>query len=360
LTSCAESSLDGHASIGQAIVGGEDSPSGGIEDAVVLLRSEVKGGELVCTAALVASNLALTARHCVSYSSPGAFRCNTRGELIDSVDGGGSLGLDLPANAVTFYGTAQPRDQPIARGARIVSTLSDTSCVNDLAFVVLDRKLDLPVLPLRLGRPARASEPVTLVGYGTSQFGEMLEWRTQTRQRKSGLVIAGVGPDLADQVTTIPPRTIIVDGPSGCLGDSGGPLMAEATHALLGVFALSQGSDCADPKRHNLFVHVPSFDALTHEAFAAAGASPVLEPEDEPEPTDAGDESELADATGEIPSMDADADALATPPAEPPSEDPASGGCGITRSKPGVLPGALLGLFVLAVRGTLRVRRRTG
>jgi hypothetical protein len=350
------------ANVPLAVVNGEPSKPGGIEDAVVLLRTRVAGGDLVCSGTLVAPNLVVTARHCVSYSVDGPFRCTVRGELTDNPDGGGTLGLHLPADQIEFYDSALPRLQPLAHGARIISTLSQSTCVNDLAFVVLDHALALPVLPLRLGSRARASEDVTLVGYGTDEFTDAFDWHVLPRLRKSGLTITAVGPDSVDQVTTLAPRTIQINGPAGCLGDSGAPLRAASTNALLGVYSLLAGAACNDPNARNFFVHLPSFQALIDEAFAAAGAMPILEPvaEPEPEPTDSGmDEAPTLPDAAESEPAATDSSVDEPPPQEPPAGG-ASGGCEVVMSprRRGHAPSALGGVLLFALCTAARARRR--
>ncbi|HYJ11305.1 MAG TPA: trypsin-like serine protease [Polyangiaceae bacterium] len=276
-----------------AIIDGE--ASGGDDDAVLMIRAVLEDErEVICSASLVAPNLLLTARHCVSYLVEGMFSCSVEGELVNGGDGAGELGLHIPPESIEVYGRETPRDEPLARGQQTISTLSETICNNDLAFVVLDRALDLPVLPLRLGRSAEFGELGMMVGFGleTGQLG--IDYREQPRLRKAGLVVAGVGPDsLEEGVTTVAPRSLIVDGPCGCIGDSGGPLMAESSGAVLGVYSLQQGESCtADDVRQHL-VHVPPFQRLILDAFAAAGAEPL------PEPTVSGG---AGGASGEAPS----------------------------------------------------------
>ncbi|HEY3669004.1 MAG TPA: hypothetical protein VGL19_23565, partial [Polyangiaceae bacterium] len=135
---CASTPRDpGLSVLHSSIVDGEPSPAGGIEDAVLLLRTVVDSQEVLCSASLVAPNLALTARHCVAHLEDGVFNCSVKGELFDNPTGAGRLGLDLPANTLEFYGGALPRSKPLAHGLTVVSTLSETICVNDIAFVVL-------------------------------------------------------------------------------------------------------------------------------------------------------------------------------------------------------------------------------
>lgn len=261
------------------IVYAEPSPAGTSDDAVLLLRTTIDGQELVCSASLVAKNVVLTARHCVAHSIQGPFNCTVRGELVDNPDGAGQIGLDLPADTLEFYGGATPRNTPLARGTTIFSTLSSTICVNDLALVVLDRQVDLPVLPLRLRGRARTGEAVVVVGYGFDETQSIIDVRTQARHRKTGLTISGVGPDSVDQgVTTVAPRTIVVDGPSECEGDSGGPLRDATSGAIVGVYSSLDGLSCVDSRVRHVFVHVPPLRAVIDDAFRAAGATPMLEP----------------------------------------------------------------------------------
>jgi hypothetical protein len=262
-----------------AVVGGERSGPG-IEDAVLLLHGNVEGRELICSASLVAKNLVVTARHCVSHLTEGLFSCSAQGELIEAEPNAGRLGAHFPASTFEFFGGRTPHDAPLARGKQVLSTLSETICTNDIAFVVLDREVDLPVLPLRLDSRAMRGEAVTLIGYGLDQTmdpRDPFDLRFQERTRKADLTIAAVGPDTAAEATSTPPRMIVLDGPSGCLGDSGGPLIASDTRAVLGIYSLLDGETCVGSNLRHLFGHLPSFRALIDQAFAAAGATPALE-----------------------------------------------------------------------------------
>lgn len=260
------------------IIDGE--ASGSDDDGVLMIRAVLEDErEVICTASLVAPNLLLTARHCVSYLTEGLFSCSIEGELVNGGDGAGELGLHIPSEWIEVYGREKPRNAPLARGQQTISTLSETICSNDLAFVVLDRALALPLLPLRLGRSAEFGELGMMVGFGLEAGQLGIDYQQQPRLRKTGLVVTGVGPDsLEEGVTTVAPRSLIVDGPCGCIGDSGGPLMAETSGAVLGVYSLQQGQSCtADDVRQHL-VHVPPFERLILDAFTAAGAEPVPEP----------------------------------------------------------------------------------
>jgi hypothetical protein len=195
LVGCSQARSVATAELNVAIVGGEPSPAA--DDGVVLLRARLEdNAENVCSASLVAPNLLLTARHCVSLLVEGQFDCSVRGEVFDNPTGGGTLGLHLPAESLEVYGGKLPRAAPLALGQQVISTLSQTICVNDLAFVVLDRSLNLPILPLRLGRGAELNEPGDLIGYGLDGKQVAIDVRSQPRQRTSGSGSSGLAPIL--------------------------------------------------------------------------------------------------------------------------------------------------------------------
>lgn len=337
----------------QSIIEGESS--GADEDGVLMLRAVLEDErEVVCTASLIAPNLLVTARHCVSYLTEGLFTCTLEGELQSADEGAGQLGLHLPAEWLEVYGRELPRDEPLARGQQVLSTLSDNICTNDLAFVVLDRELELPLLPLRIGRPASFGEATAMVGYGLEAGQVGIDHLTQPRMRRGGLTIAGVGPDsLEDGVTTVAPRMLVVDGPSGCIGDSGGPLIAEATGAILGVFSLQQGGSCTAKNVRQHLVHLPPFERLLADAFAAAGAEPVLEAT-----SGGGADNTGAGAAGEAAAAEAGRNGEGGQGATPPPDEPDDSGCSTSGTPAHARWSWLLGLALLGRR--LSAGRRAG
>lgn len=263
------------------LYGAQPSPSGGEDDAVLHLRGTAYV-DLTCTATLVAPNLVLTALHCVANSRPGGFACTPEGELIPNPDGAGEfLGHVTPSSLEVYSGeTAGP--EPLARGSRIFSTFSETMCKNDLAFVLLDRNLELPIRSVRLQRPTAVDESMTFIGYGLDEQ-RIADWRLRPRKRLTGQRVRGVGPDSLQQgVTDAPPRTLVFDGPSACWGDSGGPALSEDSGAVTAVFSLLSGQLCSAPDAKLVYTRLAPFRNVAEQAFAEAGQTPWLEGEPDP------------------------------------------------------------------------------
>ncbi len=346
------------AASGAAIVDGE--ASGPEQDGVVLLRALLDDGEALCSASLVAPNLLITARHCVSYYTDGFFSCTVNGELIDSLAGAGELGLHLPAANLEVYGS-ETAHHLLAHGKRVLSTLSPTVCLNDLAFVVLDQDITLPIVPLRLDRSAELNEPVTLVGYGLDDEQHSLDFRSAPRRQKTGLSIAGVGPDsAADGIKDVPARVLILNGPSGCIGDSGGPLLAAGSGALLGVYSLQRAPRCSSPDALHHLVHVKPFRNLINEAFAAAGAEPLAEPTPRPDGgTDANVGVDAASSAGAPNQADAGATGDAGATDTPAGDEPRAVAGPASSCSFGPTPGAAQRAFTLLMLLAPRARRRS-
>ncbi|HEV3189883.1 MAG TPA: trypsin-like serine protease, partial [Polyangiaceae bacterium] len=259
------------------IISGVASPSPG-DDAIVLVRHLANTTETICTGTLVAPNLIVTARHCVSYTTDGTYQCSLTGDLIAGPDGGGHVGADVPAAAVEVHTGERASSAPAALGQQILSTLSLTSCIDDLAFVVLDQALAVPVAGLRIGKQTRVGEAVTLAGYGMQEDG-IFDWHTHPRKKLPGQLIAAVGPDAAKGTVPVSiPRTFEIRGASVCDGDSGGPALSEKTGAVVGVYSNRASFDCSSPESSHTYTNLSTFGWLATQAFAAAGAQPVREP----------------------------------------------------------------------------------
>lgn len=269
--------------------------SGATDDAVVFLRylADVSEYRRICSATLVAPNLVLTALHCIADHRDVDFRCDLEGAPIPA--GTGMLGAIAEPSQVQVYpgscGIAPelPGDgaagaagapavpscgsgtvEPAATGVQIVSLFARTYCLNDIAFVVLDRELSLPIAPLRLTGTVERGEVFSVVGYGGTALAN-----DPGRHRRDGLRVRDLGLGVSDDfVGDVPPYQFTIEaGP--CQGDSGGPTLA-ASGAVTGVASRIEG-DCTTAFARPYYVAVHPYEQLVREAFAAAGHEPWLE-----------------------------------------------------------------------------------
>jgi len=272
----------------QAIVGG--TASGGARDAVVVLARFESGVRVgLCTATVVAPNLVVTARHCVS-AVDSVTACGSDG---NPVAGAMLQGDRAPADLAVFVGQGgrtpnfDEEKLAVTRGKKLVVDDATTICNRDLAFVVLASKLAVPVAPMRLAPPT-SSETLTAVGWGITEIGEV----PASRMERAGLSLLGAGPmlDPNDARYGIGDAEVLVSE-SACAGDSGSPLLAKSG-AVLGVASRAGNgqprdpsnlaSTCLGPTAHAVYAQLAAAKTLAARAFAEAGAKPWLEGEPDP------------------------------------------------------------------------------
>lgn len=239
--SCSPSDAD-RAPLGTSsspIVGG--APSSSDEDQVVFVASPIDADHsIACTGALVAPNIVLLARHCVSKTTPGTFSCLPEGKS----GSGGDFGDDYDAAGIeVFVGPNYPSvgsDAPAAVGKKILYK-AGTICDSDLALLVL--ATDIPgakLAPIRLTTPVVENEAVVAVGFGYTGADNVLPSQRQRRET----TIARLGPFPGTPTAPpLPPGYFSIAGAFLCQGDSGGPVISKATGEILGV-ASSGSPEC--------------------------------------------------------------------------------------------------------------------
>jgi hypothetical protein len=204
-----------------------------------------------CTATLVAPNLLVTARHCVSPGVRTQVVCGMA-ELGDPVGGAAVFATNdpVPGSTSTWYGGEEVRVQPD----------SNDTCGWDVALVILKESIPsrvaVPAIP-RIDRPAERGEAYIAIGYGVNEDGQETE----------GRMLLG---ELEVRCSSDCDRRYVVSnefmGETGvCSGDSGGPAL-DADGKLMGV--VSRGSDpCSTP----IYGSVAAWsDWIRETAFEAA------------------------------------------------------------------------------------------
>ncbi len=216
----------------------------------------------LCSGALVAPNLILTARHCVSRAITATPACDARGEshnglhLADDAD---------PATIAIYVGAHVHVDRDPIR-AHAIRTLHPTGrvlCDADVAFLVIDRPLpDVTVLPIRLHGSVESGDRVLPVG-----FGGGVENIIGNRVARIGSTVLAVGPAAnSDTGAVLGPREFEVDEAT-CRGDSGGPAIDARTGEIVGV--VSRGASCSATGNH-VYTRVDAYAQLAAASFAAA------------------------------------------------------------------------------------------
>jgi MYXO-CTERM domain-containing protein len=260
------------ASTSQAVVNGTTSTTS--QNYVVQIAIKKPTMIPYCTGTMIAKNLVITARHCV-------------GEL----DAEEIKVTDFAPSKLAIYtgvdaGPKTLRAQPEANGARLFTDGTNEVAL-DIAVIMLDRELELPIVPIRLQTRALKGEVIDVIGYGLTEDG----YYPQHRQQRSGLKIAYVGPGHSTLFDL--GRGEFQMGEAACAGDSGGPALAQETGALVGIASrVSNGTErtetkpaafCIGKATEDIYTDLtPAKDFIT-AAFEAAGAEPWIEGEPSPE-----------------------------------------------------------------------------
>lgn len=252
-----------------AIFGGSRDDDRAAFGSVVALKVGRAGAFELCSGALVAPNVVLTARHCVANCVTTTVSCDENGHSTNGIHVSGELSAEL----VTIYTGASPRftGRPDAVGKIVVAPKSDYLCDSDIALVVLDRSLtDVAPMAVRLVAQVSPGETIRSIGYGQNDERIPLG----TRLRKDNVAVLAKGKGVSESKTALGPHEFEV-GRSICQGDSGGPAISETTGAVLGV--VSRGGNCDDDYGH-IYTTTAGWKDLFDEAFAQAGSAPINEP----------------------------------------------------------------------------------
>lgn len=199
------------------------------------------GGEGLCTGALVAPRVVLTARHCVSDTVEGVDCGDPRPQIYGDRD---------PRTLTILVGDDAATAQPVARGEKLYVPASHRLCGEDIALVRLDRTVQgITPLPVDLARGVETGDFVSAVGFGKRGDAKA----AGKKYRRNHVRVLATA------------KAEFEVGEATCNGDSGGPALREPDGAVVGVVSRG-GPGCEGQTTHNLYTRPDAFDALFKRA----------------------------------------------------------------------------------------------
>ena len=257
-----------------AIIGGTEAREGTFPwlayfNDVVELGSGEEGG--TCSGTVVATNLVLTAAHCVENPETGTF-----------YKGSGFL---------VMTGTVEPfsRKTQASSVSRVIvyPGFTRNTDTGDAALLVLSKPTTAPAISLATSPSdsgiLEAGTEAMIAGWGRTSntnpsSAKILQWASAVVQSTEWCGLNASPFDGQDQLCTIDAPS---DSATACYGDSGGPLLAESpsrTEELeIGVMSRGEGLECS-PRKTILFTRADLIASWVNEWINILKPTPPNKP----------------------------------------------------------------------------------
>ena len=192
---------EGTATSRSAIYGGVVDSDSSQNASVVAIEIGAVGDEsfYLCTGTLIAPNVVLTARHCVSTELTTTPVCDQNGNTTN----GPHFGADIPVDQINVFVTpAIYQGEASSSAAKAIYHPSGTTeCNADLALVVLAQSIPkASISRVRITTPVIAGESTRAVGFGANNQSAVVYG---TRYRKDDLPVLAVGSAISASQTPL-------------------------------------------------------------------------------------------------------------------------------------------------------------